>query len=582
MKKFLIGLVAGFILAGLAAVITFFAVVRFSERAPSIPQRATLIFRLEGPVPELAPVELPLPLLRSQSPITVYETWDLLRKAAADDRVKAVLFEPRAVGAGWAKLEQIRSSLVQFKRSGKPLYAFLRSPGGREYYLATAADKIFVTGDDLVDVKGLRAEVTFYRRTLDKIGVQMEAEYAGKYKDAADAYLRTSMTPESREVLNGILDRIYGHLVETIASSRGKSSEQVRAILDNGPFLAAQAKQFGLVDELMFEDQVHEQIRKKLGQEEMQKLSYRDYLRIPALSLGLEGRNRIALVTGEGVITRGGGESLGGEEGIRSSAFIALLRRVSDNPDIKGVILRINSPGGDAIASDEILHEVRRLSSLKPLVVSMSDLAASGGYFISMSGDPVLAYSNTFTGSIGVVYGKLNLSGLYEKLGFDVEIMKRGKNADIDTAAAPLSEAGRKKLREGLDAVYRSFLDKVAQGRRMKIEQVEPLAQGRVWLGSQARENGLLDELGGIDKAIELIRAKAKIPAEEKIRIVRYPGKRSLWELLFSESELSLLEMGMRWKLRLFNQRLKLPVDLGEGLPLEGLLRLAPYNIRID
>jgi len=224
---------------------------------------------------------------------------------------------------------------------------------------------------------------------------------------------------------------------------------------------------------------------------------------------------------------------------------------------------------------------VRRLSARKPMVVSMSDTAASGGYFISMSGDPLLAYSNTFTGSIGVVYGKLNLSGLYEKLGFDIEILKRGRNADIDTAAGPLSDAGRKKLREGLDAVYRSFLDKVAQGRRMKIEQVEPLAQGRVWLGGQARENGLLDELGGIDKAIEMIRVKAKIAPEEKIRIVNYPRKRSLWELLFSESELSLLEMSMQWKLRKLSQRLDLPMGFGESMPMEGLLRLAPYNIRV-
>ncbi|MBK5294334.1 MAG: signal peptide peptidase SppA [Acidobacteriia bacterium] len=591
MKKFLIGLVAGFVLAGLAGVIAVFAVARMTDRQPSIPPSAALIFRLEGEVPELAPLEIPLPLLESQSPVTVLDTWDLLRKAGSDARIKAVLFQPRGVGAGWAKLDQIRSSLVQFKRSGKPLYAFLHNPGAKEYYLATAADKIFLTREDLLDLKGLRAEATFYRRTLDKIGVQMEVEYAGKYKNAADAFLRTSMTPESREVLNSVLDQIYGHLVETVAQSRKRTPEQVRALIDDGPFLAEQAKAKGLVDGLLYEDEVMKDLKERLKGQELATLSHRDYLKIPALSLGLEGRERVAIVIGEGAITRGGGggNSFGGDEGIRSGPFIKMLRQVADDATIRGVILRVNSPGGDAIASDDILHEVRRLSKRKPVVISMSDLAASGGYFISMSGDPVLAYPNTFTGSIGVIYGKVNLAGLYEKLGLNVEILTRGRHADIDSASRPLSEDGRKKLREGVDFVYRSFLERVAEGRRRKVEEVEPLAQGRLWLGLQAKGNGLVDELGGLDRAIEMIRKRAGIKDDEKIRLVRYPAKKTLFELLFSESSESSLEAmvesagrsALRLKLRALSAQLGLAPEQAPFFPMQGILRIAPYTVKV-
>ncbi len=590
MKKFLIGLVAGFLLAGMAAVITVFAVARIADRKPAIPASAALVFRLEGGVPELAPVEIPIPMLESQAPVTVLDSWDLLRKAGTDARVKAVVFQPRSVSAGWAKLDQIRSSLLQFKRSGKPLYAFLHNPGAREYYLATAADKIFLTREDLLDLKGLRAEATFYRRTLDKIGVQMEVEYAGKYKNAADSFVRTSLTPESREVLNSILDQIYGHLVETVAQSRKKTPEQVRALIDEGPFLAEQAKTKGLVDGLVYPDEMMNDLKSRLKVKELATLSHRDYLKIPALSLGLDGKERIAIVIGEGAITRGGGgDGFGDEEGIQSGPFIQMLRKVADDATIRGVILRINSPGGDAIASDDILHEVRRLSKKKPLVISMSDLAASGGYFISMSGDPIVAYPNTFTGSIGVIYGKVNLAGLYEKLGFNIEILTRGRNADIDTASRPLSVAGRKKLREGIDFVYRSFLERVAEGRRRKVEEVEPLAQGRVWLGAQAKGNGLVDELGGLDRAIEMIRKKAGIKADEKIRLVRYPAKKSLFELLFNDSDEpsleALAESARRSAVRVKLGELARQVGLDPAqiplLPMQGILRVAPYTIEV-
>jgi protease-4 len=579
MKKFLIGLVCGFVLAGLAVVITAFAVARLGDRTPTIAERSTLMLKLSGPVPEIAPMEIPLPWFESQSPLTVIEVWDLLRKAEHDRRIAAVAFEPARVQAGWAKLQEIRDSLMRFKKSGKPLVAFLRNPNARDYYLASAADQIYMTPEDLLDLKGMRAELMYLRGGMDKLGLAMEVEHAGRYKDAADSFTRNSPSPETREVMNAVLDQIYGHLVESIATSRKMTADQVRGTIDKGPFMSKQARAAGLVDDLLFEDGYLDALRKRLKQEQLSKVSHRQYARIPASSLGLAGRTRIAFIAGQGTILRGGSDGLFGEENenIFSSSFSRMIRKVADDESIRGAIVRVDSPGGDAFASEEILHEIRRLSTKKPVVISMSDVAASGGYYISMTGDPVLAYPNTITGSIGVIYGKLNMRGLYEKLGINVELITRGKYADIDSSSRPLSPEGRLKLKEGVDETYRAFLHRVAEGRKKKVDEIAPLAEGRVWMGAQAKGKGLLDELGGIDRAIGLVKERAKIPVGEQVRLVFYPSKKGLFEQLFSTTPDAVMELRLRSRLR----------ELMDGWNFEpliqgGILRLMPYSIRVE
>ncbi len=570
MKKFLLGILVGLLLAGMSVIILGFALARLGERRPDVADGSTLLFRLEGAVPEQPPIEVPLPFWETQTQVTVRDTWELLRQAAQDPRVKAMVFAPQGVGAGWAKLQEIREGILAFRKSGKPVVAWLRNPRTREYYLATAADRIYMAPEDVLDVKGLRAEVTFFRKTLDKLGVQMEVERIGKYKDAADMFTRTSMSEESREVLGSILDQLYGRLVDLIATSRKKSPEQVRALIDQGPFLGPQAKAGGLVDDLLFEDQVLEEVKKRLNQKDLKKISHRDYLR-SASSAGKT--SRVAFLVGEGSILRGRVEGPGSEDLIASETFIRLLRQVGSDAGIKGVILRVDSPGGDAIASDDILRELKLLSRKKPLVISMSDVAASGGYFISMTGDPILAYPDTITGSIGVIYGKVNLRGLYDKLGIQKEIMARGRFADIDSEYQPLSEAGRMKLRESVGGVYRSFLERVAEARKRKPEEIDALAQGRVWMGGQAHARGLVDELGGLDRAVEMVRARARIAPGEKIRLVPYPPKRSLIDMLLMRSAESAIDARIQEFLRGFDLRL-----WARG----GILKVMPYTIRVD
>jgi len=582
MKKFLLGFVIGILSVALVVVILIAAAVRFGgTRRPTVAANSTLVLQLEGELPEQSPFDLPIPFLQQQQPLSILETWQVLRNAATDSRIKAIMLEPRGLRIGWAKLEELRADLLNFKKSGKPVYAYLRGAGTKEYYLATAADRVFMSPEDELDVKGLRAELVFLKGTLDKLGVQMEFEHVGKYKDAPDMFTKTESSPETREVLNQVLDQFYGDLTGAIAEGRKKPPAAVRALIDNGPFIGKEALNGGLVDALLYEDEVYDRLKERLKLSQIDKIAEHNYVR--ALPNEASGATRIALVVGQGEITRGATNDAG-TTGITTAGMIRRLRQVRDDASIKAVILRIDSPGGDGIASDDILHEVKLLSQKKPTVISMSDLAASGGYFIAMTGDPVVAYRNTETGSIGVFFGKVNLRGLYDKLGVKKEIMKRGRFADIDTEYAPLNEEQRAKLRTEIEVFYRGFVQRVADGRQREYGQIEPLAQGRVWTGAQAKQNGLVDELGGIDRALELVKEKAKIAASEKITLVAYPPRRSLVQLLLdSDMDLTLLES------RIFESRLESRIAEGMhqvlgGLPLGalgqgGILRLMPYSV---
>ena len=575
MKNFLIGLAAGIVLSGLVVLILFFAVVRlassFGERAVAVDDNSMLVVKLERDLPEISPPELPLPFLEAQTPLAVHEVWNAFRKAASDSRIKGILFEPRGLGVGWAKLEEIRQEILDFKKSGKPIVTYLRGPGGAEYYLAAATDRIFLAPEDGLDLKGLRVESIFFKNTLDKIGVKVDVIHAGKYKDAGDMFTQTGMSPETREVLNQVLDQYYGNLIDTVAQGRRKDAGTVKAIVDEGPYLASEAISKGLVDSLGYEEQAVENLKNRANRQDLKRVSAKSYLR--ASTPGFGSGNRIALVVGEGDITMGSGNEAANEQGFTATGFIKLLKQVQDDASIKGVILRIDSPGGDGTASDDILHAAKDLSRKKPMVISMSDLAASGGYFVSVTGDPIVAYPNTLTGSIGVIFARFNLHGTYDKLGIGKQLLTRGHYATLDSEYAPLDEDARKKITAQIDAFYKAFVGRVAEGRKRSFAEIEPLAQGRVWLGAQAKQNGLVDELGGLDRAIELVKQKAHIPASDRITLVPFPGKRSFFDLLFNRPEDS---SSVDAKVREILGRLPL-----EALSRGGFLKLMPYAIQV-
>jgi protease IV len=535
MGKFLFGLITGAVLVVLILVIGFFAIASLKSKPPAVADNSTLILHLDGDVPEKPPLEFPIPFLERRVPMTVQGVWSLLRRAAADPKIKAVVFEPQDLSIGWAKMQEIRADLEQFRKSGKPLYAYVKTPGAREYYIATACSKVFMPPVDLLNLKGIAFEIMYFKNTLDKLGVHVDVEHAGKYKDFGDMFTRTSMSPETREVMNSIVDDMYGDLVNTIARGRGKDPNQIRAIIDNGPFLSSQAKQNGLVDDLRYEDEVFGQLRAELHETELKKVLEKEYANA-ADSPAKSGSDRIAFVVAEGTITRGDPETSSEENGLESEYFDRMLNRVANDSSIKAVIVRIDSPGGEVTASDDMWRAMNDLKRKKPVVISMSDDAASGGYYMAMAGAPIVAYPGTFTGSIGVVFGKPDLHGLYDKVGVTKDSVSRGRFALIDSDYQSLSDAGKQKLREGIDSDYEQFVGRVAASRHRTVDQIQAVAQGRVWLGDQAKANGLVDALGGLDRAIEMAKQSAGIPATKRAQLVLYPPKRSVWDMLMHSS----------------------------------------------
>ena len=573
MVKFLVGLITGVLLVLLGFMLLLFILFQFRERPPQIAGNSVLVLRLEGNIPEKPPLELPAFLGAGGPGLTVAHVWMTLQKAAADAHIKAIVLEPEGLATGWATLEEIRSDIERFRKSGKPVYAFLRAPSTRDYYVALAADRIYLGPQEPLMLKGLRAEMMYFKKTLDKLGVSVDVEHAGKYKDYGDMFTRADMSPETREVMTSVVDDLYGNLVRRIAEGRKKSPEEVRALIDQGPFTAAQARHAGLVDELRFEDQMWGELKDRLHSGELKKVAAGEYMKVPMEAVGLQGKSRIAMVIGEGDITRGdAGDDGSTGNNLTSYGFDKLLRQVAEDSSIKGVVVRIDSPGGEQVASDEIWRQMNLLSKKKPLVFSMADLAASGGYYIAMTGDPVVAYPGTLTGSIGVVFGKPNLHGLYDKLGITKDSVERGKHAGIDSDYASLTPDERQLLRDGVEESYRDFVAKVADARHRGFNDIEPLAQGRVWLGSQAKARGLVDELGGFDTAIELVKKKAHIPAGERVSLVMYPARRSLLDMVMRRPQEDMLES-------------KLAQAFGR-MPFHawmkgGFLRLMPYWVEV-
>jgi protease IV len=573
MAKFLLGVVVGVVVAIVGAIIIFLAIGRlFASKQPTIAANSVLVLSLDGELPEAAPVDVPIPFAQLQSVPTVRDLWSSLRQAALDNRIKAVVIQPHHLVAGWGVLQELRQDIAAFKHSGKPVYAFLQSPGSHEYYLASVADKIFLSHDDLLDVKGFRLEELYFKNTLDKLGITVQVDHIGRYKDAGDIFTKTNMSPETREVLSQVLDQIYNDFCSSVAASRRKSADDIKALIDMGPFLGAQAKASGLIDQLGYEDQVYADLKNKVGAGELNKLSIRTYFRaVPSRG------DRIALLVGQGDIVSGESDNSVGASGvIASGTFSKLIRQVRNDRSIKAVILRIDSPGGDSVASDEILRELKLLSGAKPLVISMSDVAASGGYFVSMTGDPIVSYADTITGSIGVLYVRPSLHGLYDKLGISDDMISRGKLADMDSPYVPLSDAAREKLHDMIQATYVSFVSKVATARKKSYDQIDPIAQGRVWMGAQAQQNGLVDSLGGLDQAIALVRKRAHLSPTGDTNLVLYPPRRTLLDVLTNASADGLASGDAETKIRKL-----LPELPSQAFLRGGLLRILPVRLLI-
>src|SRR4051812_43790751 len=519
--------------AFLVSIVGFTLMYLLFGREPTVPSNATLVLKVGGSLSELAPADVVGYLRGSRTP-TVRSIVDNLRKAKVDSRVRAVLLKPTGFESPfWAKVQEVREAVLDFKKSGKPIYAYLEYGGDREYYLATAADKVFLMPSPPLDLTGVATYQLFLRGTLDKIGAYPDMHRIGDYKTAVNTFREKSYTAAHKEMDASLNRDLYDQIVRGIADGRKKNDAEIRQMFDDGPFLPEDALRAGLVDDVVYEDQVDEKLR---AGEQRRHLDTDDYARVSATSLGLNKGPRVAVVYASGTITSGksGYDAVNGGI-VGSETLIEHIRQARRDTSVRAIVLRIDSPGGSTIASDAIWRELvvtKNEKADRPLVVSMSDLAASGGYYIAMPAQVIVAQPSTLTGSIGIFGGKFVTGGLYEKLGAHIESTSIGKHAEINGPARPYNADETKKLQEQLQSFYDQFVEKVAASRHSTPEKIDAIAQGRVWTGRQGKQNGLVDELGGLDRAIAVAKQRAKIAADSDVELVVYPPRKSFYELL--------------------------------------------------
>ena len=508
-------------------------------------QTAPLILELDltDGVPD-GPVTDPLSAVLSLRKIRLPDLIEGLRRASRDDRVRALVVKVGGGRLGLARIQEIREAVAGFRESGKLSVAWAETfgeftHGNLPYYLATAFDRIYLQPSGALGLTGVAVEQLFLHDALAKIGVGFQSAKRHEYKTAADTLTERGFTGPAREAAERLATSVAEQLSAAIAERRGKTVEAARALLDRGPFLAADALAEGLVDALGYRDEVYAAVRKEAGPEAILQYVGR-YQR--AHLLGQRARRLpnprerfVAVIYASGPI-RQGRSSRGPVGGAMGSDTVAsALRSAASDERARAVLLRVNSPGGSAVASDVIWREVVRTRAAgKPVVVSMSDVAASGGYYISMAADVIVAQPGTLTGSIGVIAGKPVFEEALGRAGITTDSVAEGARATMFAPTHPFTEDEWERINAWLDAIYRDFTEKAAAGRRMPVERMHELARGRVWTGADAAANGLVDELGGLQVAAEIARRRAGLPAAAPVRV--YPRLSPLDQLRPPES----------------------------------------------
>jgi protease-4 len=467
--------------------------------------------------------------------MTLRRTLKTLRKAARDSRIGTVLLRVGALQTGWAQLADLRAALKTIQRAKKKVVVHLDEPGNGAYYLAVGADEIQISAASSVWMIGLSANIVFVKGLLDKLGVKADMVHVGKYKSAAEPLTRKTPSPEMKKALSAMLDGMYAELVTAVAEGRNLAPDAVKKIIDSAPVTAKEALQQKLVDRI---GELRAYAKALAGGSAKVHWNYGKKKKAGTWSGLLEllqpdktGKPpkspHVALVYAVGPIVYGDRQSglLGNDELIASNVMVKTLDRLRTAEKVKAVLLRIDSPGGSALASDIIWASLRRLAAVKPVIVSMGDVAASGGYYLASAATKIYAQPLSLTGSIGVVGGKIALGGLYGKLGITETTLTRGAQADFFSSSRPFSENERQKFEALMKNTYDTFVARVASGRKMSRAKVERAAQGRVWIGRRAKALGLVDELGGLYDALAEARKLGKLPEDAKVTL--YPRPKS-------------------------------------------------------
>ncbi|HKR05267.1 MAG TPA: signal peptide peptidase SppA [Bacteroidia bacterium] len=506
------------------------------EKSTTISANSILEIKLDEPLTERTPnnplKNLKFPSLETSKQLGVYDIVKNIEKAGTDESIKGIYLDVSNIQGGLASIEEIRNALLRFKESKKFIIAYSEDYAQTTYYLCSVADKIYLNPQGAIDFKGFFTELAFFKGMLEKLEIQPEVIRHGKFKSAVEPFIADKMSPENREQIKTFVDAMWNHTVEGIAQSRKKSAEQIMQIADSLKVQQPEdAVTYGLADQLAYQDEVEKILKEKTGISSTGKLnlvSLGKYNHVPE-KLGDYVSDKIAIVFAAGAIGSGEGD----DEQIGSETTAAAIHKARLDKNVKAIVLRVNSPGGSALASEVIWRETELAQKVKPVVVSMGNLAASGGYYISCAADTIVAQPNTITGSIGVFGVLFNIKNmLNNKLGITTDIYKTGNYSDIGMPTHPLSDAERKIIQNSVEDVYSTFIKHVADGRGMTTAEVDSIGQGRVWSGIDAKRLGLVDVLGGFNDAIKIAAKMAKL---DNYRITELPVQKDPIEELIKD-----------------------------------------------
>ncbi|MBN1162969.1 MAG: signal peptide peptidase SppA [Candidatus Krumholzibacteriota bacterium] len=536
MKSFLRSFLAS-LLAVLVVLLVIVGILAFkisrSDSPPDVKEHTWLVIDLYGGIDEYDPPADIMTEIMGGKPETLTRILGNLEKACVDDDIEGVIFKMSATnGAGLAMLEEIRGGIKKVRQSGKKVYGYSDSMNRKLYYLAASCDSIFMPVTGYIHFAGMATVTQHIKGTLDKLGINPNLHKIKDFKSAAEMVIRKDMSESSRRNKEWMIEEIWDMYCQALEEDRGLTKERVVEAMNRAEFMVEEAVEFGLIDRALYWDEIEEMLKLEKDKK-LRTVCSGGYAKIEPGKLGLKGKKKIAVIHAQGMI--GGRRNkvdplLGLMMGHES--IVAEFRRACRDKDIAAVVFRVDSGGGEALTSDMIGHAVEVTAKEKPVVVSMVDVAASGGYHIAYRATKIMADPMTITGSIGSISMKFNMSGFYEKLGITHDFVEKGPHAMMMSDLRDFTREEREIFERNHWDGFNHWLRDVCERRGMTFEEGEKLAHGRVWTGRQAKNNGLVDELGGLDRAIELAKELAEIPAEEKVSVVHYPVKKDLLETL--------------------------------------------------
>lgn len=500
-----------------------------------------------------------------------------LKKAKNDPNIDGIFLDLTLVQAGWSTIDEIRQSLLDFKSTGKFIVAYGETYTQNAYYLGSVADKLYLHPEGAIDFRGMSSELIFFKNMLDKLGIEPQVIRHGKYKSATEPFFLEKMSPENREQVLAYVSSIWNSVLKGISDSRGLTLNHLNDVADAFNTRNAQlALENQMVDGIMYRDEVLEELRERLGKEEASDIDFVEwakYMNVPENRDTRQPRSadKIAVIYGMGNIISGEGT----ERSMGSDRIAGAIRKARLDESVKAIVFRINSPGGSALASDVILREVKLASEVKPVIASMGDVAASGGYYVACGADMIVASPNTITGSIGVFGLIPNMQNFFNnKLGITFDNVKTNDYADLMTISRPLTPNERALIQESVEQVYTTFIGHVAEGRGIPVAQVDSIGQGRVWSGAEALQIGLVDELGGLNYAIEKAAEKAGL---ENYRLVEYPSRKDFFTQIMEDFG-QMQEVFVKRKLGEAYQYYKQVEQVNE---MTGIVTRMPYDVVI-